>query len=145
LLSCLQEFLYQSAEAQHSAIIALTSSLSLPCAESENYQNDLSYCFWAWGHNLWGQLGDATYYSRFAPVRVQGITDVASIAAGQSHSLAVRRDGTLWTWGSNWNGRLGDGTNTGRLAPVQIQGLTDVVYVTAGWSHSFEEPYGHGD
>jgi len=70
---------------------------------------------------------------------------VASIAAGQSHSLAVRRDGTLWTWGSNWNGRLGDGTNTGRLAPVQIQGLTDVVYVTAGWSHSFEEPYGHGD
>lgn len=43
-----------------------------------------------------------------------------SIAAGKSHSLAIKSDGTLCAWGGNGHGQLGDGTTTERYSPVQI-------------------------
>lgn len=58
------------------------------------------------------------------------------IAAGPTHSLAVKKDGTAWAWGQNYDGQLGDGTTTNRLTPVQVSGLTGVVAVAAGYSHS---------
>ena len=30
-----------------------------------------------------------------------------AVAAGTSHALALREDGTLWAWGSNYWGQLG--------------------------------------
>jgi alpha-tubulin suppressor-like RCC1 family protein len=42
------------------------------------------------------------------------------MAAGESHTVAVKWDGTLWTWGSNAYGQLGDGSNPPQLAPEPI-------------------------
>jgi hypothetical protein len=38
---------------------------------------------------------------------VSGLADVASIAAGSQHGLALKRDGSLWTWDWNDYGQLG--------------------------------------
>ena len=46
---------------------------------------------------------------RTRPVKVSELSDVAAIAAGVHHSLALRTDGTVWAWGYNGNGQLGDG------------------------------------
>lgn len=43
-----------------------------------------------------------------------------SIAAGYSHSLAIKSDGTLWTWGGNEFGQLGDGSKEDKDKPTQI-------------------------
>jgi alpha-tubulin suppressor-like RCC1 family protein len=52
---------------------------------------------WAWGNNsAYGQLGDGTTTDRTAPVQVQGLSEVVTVAAGYHHSLAVRSDGTGW-------------------------------------------------
>jgi uncharacterized protein (TIGR03437 family) len=61
---------------------------------------------------------------------------VASIAAGTTHSLALKSDGTVWAWGDNGAGELGDGTTTQRNAPVQVSGLTGVAAMAAGHGHS---------
>ena len=60
--------------------------------------------------------------------------NVATVAAGSSHTLFVTTDGTLWAVGDNGNGQLGDGTTTGRSIPVEI--ATGVSQVAAGAAHS---------
>ena len=91
---------------------------------------------YAWGDNSYGQLGDGTTTVRNIPVQTSNLTGVVQVAGGQSHSLAVKTDGTVWAWGYNYSGQLGDGTTTERHTPVQVSGLKGVVQVSGGAFHS---------
>ena len=106
---------------------------------------------WAWGLNDNGQLGDGTTINRLSPVQVLGVggsgflTGVVQVAAGGSHSLAVKNDGTVWAWGQNTSGQLGDNSTTNRSTPVQVlkgaslsvtDYLTGVVQICGGHAHS---------
>ena len=54
---------------------------------------------------------------------------------GNSHSLALKADGTVWAWGSSSSGNLGDGANVDRPTPVQVSqssGLVDTSVVDVG-------------
>ncbi|MBN8458912.1 MAG: choice-of-anchor D domain-containing protein [Verrucomicrobia bacterium] len=106
----------------------------------------------AWGYNFYGQLGDNTTANRSVPVAVNteaGVSalsgkTVVSVAAGESHSLALCSDGTIVTWGLNNYGQIGDNTTTNRSVPVAVStnaGVSalagkSVVSVIAGGSHS---------
>ena len=58
-------------------------------------------------------------------------------AAGESHTVALKSDGTLWAWGNNNKGQLGDGTTDDHLTPVQESThATDWSAVTAGEYHT---------
>ncbi|MFA6287906.1 MAG: RHS repeat-associated core domain-containing protein [Opitutaceae bacterium] len=100
---------------------------------------------WAWGSNYYGQLGDGTTtYSPSTPVRSKGaggsLTGMVAVAAGDSHSLALKSDGTVWAWGLNTRAQLGDGTTLERHAGVQVQTatgfLSGVRALSAGTTHS---------
>lgn len=98
---------------------------------------------WAWGPNVNGQLGNDSRTNQNVPVQVQDKSDatgflngVAAIAAGDSHSLALKSDATVRSWGLNNAGQLGDGTTTRRLTAVAVQTLTNVTAIAAGGSHS---------
>lgn len=58
-----------------------------------------------------------------------------TLDGGNSHSLALRADGTLWAWGYNDNGQLGDGTNANKNIPTQI-GADTWKAVAGGTMHS---------
>jgi alpha-tubulin suppressor-like RCC1 family protein len=84
---------------------------------------------WAWGSNLFGQLGDGgAEPSSSTPVQVRGLTGVIQVSANALHSLALRSDGTVWQWGS-------DGI-AARFTPVQVPGLTGVTKISAGGQFS---------
>ncbi|WP_369261725.1 hypothetical protein [Streptomyces sp. R35] len=109
---------------------------------------------WAWGANTSGQLGDGTFTSRSAPVRVASLTNVTAIASGSNHTLALRSDGTVWSWGYNPDGELGNGTTTSSGVPVQVCAentgagctsfLTGVTAIAAGHTHSLAVVAGGG-
>ena len=65
-------------------------------------------------------------------VQVNGLQSVNAIAAGGSHPVAVKSDGTVERWGDNSDGQLGDGTTTDSSSPVQVTGLSGIIAVAAG-------------
>ena len=97
-----------------------------------------------WGDNAWGQIGNSTLVTPISsPVTVGGTSTWKSIAAGGSHTLAVKSDGTLWAWGYNQNGQLGDGFNAAsgqshlyQATPEKIGTSATWAVVAAGESHS---------
>lgn len=103
---------------------------------------------WAWGRNTYGQLGNASAADSGVPVQVHGpagdgyLGDIVAVAAGNCHSLALRRDGSVWAWGYNNYGQLGDNSTTSRSVPVQVAGsggigyLTGVKGIAAGRDHT---------
>lgn len=80
----------------------------------------------SWGRNLSGQLGDDSHAASAAPTLVSGVggegppLDLISIAAGESHSLGLSRDGNIYAWGDNSFGQLGDGSPTDSESPRMV-------------------------
>lgn len=62
--------------------------------------------------------------------------DIVQIVAGGSHSLALKKDGTVWAREWNLWGQLGTSTKESSSIPVKVESLSDVVATDAGWDHS---------
>ncbi len=61
----------------------------------------------------------------------------ASIAAGWSHSLALKSDGTVLAWGNDSDGQLGNNVALESQAlPVVVNPATEIVAIAGGGSHS---------
>src|SRR5437868_6981782 len=58
-----------------------------------------------------------------------------TVAAGNSHNVALHADGTVRTWGDDSAGQLGLGRTLSAPAPAPVLGLTNVSRVAAGWNH----------
>ena len=75
---------------------------------------------YAWGDNIFGELGDGSTTSSSTPVKVSLPAGVAvkAIAGGGGGILGafaslLGSDGNVYAWGYNGDGELGDGTTTG--------------------------------
>ena len=91
---------------------------------------------WLWGNNAYGQLGDNTVLRKSSPV--QTITrgnNWKQVSCGDTHTVAVKTNGTLWSWGDNSSGKLGDNTTAARRSsPVQTVAFgTNWKQVSAGY------------
>jgi alpha-tubulin suppressor-like RCC1 family protein len=75
---------------------------------------------YAWGFNLYGQIGDGTNFNKFTPTLITTGTNWDKIAAGGNNTLALKTDNSLSTWGRNEYGQIGDGTTINRNIPIAI-------------------------
>ncbi len=91
---------------------------------------------WAWGCNLYGQLGNGINTDSNVPVQVSSLTGIIAIAAGSTHSVALKNDGTVWTWGGGSSGILGTGAFSSNI-PVQVSSITGITNIGTGLAHSF--------
>jgi alpha-tubulin suppressor-like RCC1 family protein len=114
----------------------------------------------SWGRNMSGQLGTwppskpperagEAYYSSYSPTPVSVRIDAVSVSAGDSHVLALSRDGSVYAWGDGMEGHLGVGdlptiqvrTNAPYTLqdvpyPLRVPGLTGATAIAAGRQHS---------
>ncbi len=93
---------------------------------------------WLWGQNNNGQLGTNNTTNRSSPVQtVAGGTNWKQSSGGQSHTAAIKTDGTLWLWGRNIYGQLGTNNTTNRSSPVQtVAGGTNWKLLACGRNHT---------
>ncbi len=126
------------------AVLSNIVAISSFCYHSLALKGDGSV--WAWGRNVYGELGNATttdkLYARRSKVSsTEYITNVVAIAAGYNHSLALDNDGYVWACGYGPEGLVGDGTNVTRNVFVKVKKssteyLSDIIAIDAGYYHS---------
>src|SRR5690606_22656019 len=93
----------------------------------------------AWGHNLYRQLGDGTTSNTNEPVAVgRSLTgkNIIDVTACMSHTVALSSDGKVFTWGLNTFGRLGDGTQINHTSVIEVGGAlngTNIIQVACDY------------
>lgn len=94
---------------------------------------------WAWGDNVYGQLGNGNNTDSSVPIQVSNLSNIVAIAAGFYHAMALRADGTVWAWGYNGYGQLGQGgsDSANRNLPVQVGALSGVGSIACGGYTSY--------
>ena len=91
---------------------------------------------WSWGGGTMG-LGGMQTTTVYASPSLVPTSSWSAISIGDSHSVAIKTDGSLWTWGSNSAGQLGtNSTLASRVIPGQIMTGSSFSVVSAGLSHS---------
>jgi alpha-tubulin suppressor-like RCC1 family protein len=99
---------------------------------------------WTWGLGTNGQLGTNDITSRSTPVTTfAGGTNWKQVSFGNSHTAAIKTDGTLWTWGAGNLGALGNGATTGNIStPVTtFAGGTNWKQVSTSVAHTAAVTY----
>jgi alpha-tubulin suppressor-like RCC1 family protein/protocatechuate 3,4-dioxygenase beta subunit len=96
------------------------------------------HTLWGCGADGYGQLGiqpasTTTAYHNL--IRIGSDNRWLSVAAGDSHGLGIKSDGTLWGWGANTYGQAGN-YYSNVYPPLQIGGATNWTSITAGSYYS---------
>jgi alpha-tubulin suppressor-like RCC1 family protein len=95
---------------------------------------------WAWGDNMFGELGNGSTDDSTVPVEVSVPSGVefVKVDSGGGSNLALDASGHAWAWGDNSGGELGNGTMTERHLPVRVHLPSGVTLrsISAGGYHS---------
>ncbi len=91
---------------------------------------------WAWGGNLFGNLGLGHSNDEYLPVQIGSDNNWTQISGGLFHTLALQNDSSLWAWGSNFYGQVGDGTSNPVAVPTKISS-DKWIAIFAGGVNSF--------
>ncbi|KAJ8248211.1 hypothetical protein GJAV_G00239610 [Gymnothorax javanicus] len=117
--------------------------VAVSCGEAHTLAlNDKGQVF-AWGLASDGQLGFACAEEcARVPRNVRSLSDVqiAQVACGFHHSLALSRGGSVFSWGQNKYGQLGLGSDCKcKTSPSVIHSLQGIPFaqIAAGGGHSF--------
>lgn len=93
---------------------------------------------WFTGRSQFGELGDPSILNRSSVVQTTtGGNNWKMVSGGETHTAAVRTDGSLLLAGSNLYGQLGDNTVSSKSSLVQtISAGTNWVTVSCGQYHT---------
>lgn len=108
--------------------LAMSGGCGTPDSNGHCLALDESGDVWAWGYNLYGQLGQNNTTSYNVPQRInkslyfasQNVIAIWAFGGRTGWSAAVTANNNLYVWGYNINGQLGLGDNTSRLVPTLV-------------------------
>ena len=118
----------------------------IACGTNHTLAVDNNGKVWSWGKGENGKLGHGDDADRHKPEMIQGFAgvEIVKVACGESHSLALDKDGRCyaWGWGGSWvsgGGHLGQGSRDHVFEPTLIEGALEeapVTSISAGEAHS---------
>jgi alpha-tubulin suppressor-like RCC1 family protein len=118
-------------------VTGLTDVVSIAAGSEHNVALVSDGTVWTWGRNSAGQLGtgDTDWASNSIPEMVEGLSNIAAVAAGWGHTAVLTEEGAVLMWGNNESGQLGDGTSTDNYTPAQVSGLPVIRSIVSGYDH----------
>jgi alpha-tubulin suppressor-like RCC1 family protein len=125
-------------------VTVTTSAGTSPSTSADHFTYRNGSVGASWGANKFGQLGNGTTTSTTLPVTVGGSGELAAVAAGYVHSLAIK-NGSVLAVGNGEQGQLGNGTLINSTTPVAVcaieeaachNHLAEATAIAAGKSHS---------
>ena len=104
---------------------ALTGVKRVECGATHVIAVKTDGTVWSWGNNTNGQLGNGTTTQAKNPVQVKinsstFFTGANAVAAGASHSVILKTDGSVYACGLNTSGQLSVNSNTQQLYATQL-------------------------
>lgn len=93
---------------------------------------------YAWGSNLYGQLGDGTNENKYIPIVISTIDDIKDVIAGYRHTILIKNNNDIYTCGNNEYGQLGNGTTDNSTVPIKVSSQYKPVSISGGLSHTVE-------
>jgi hypothetical protein len=110
-----------SSSASPVEVSGLADATEVACGWSHSCALRADRSLVCWGRNFYGELGNPDGPEiRPAPGPVSGLTDVATLDAGQHHTCAAKRDGTVWCWGYNNYYQVFGSVRSDQTSPVQV-------------------------
>jgi alpha-tubulin suppressor-like RCC1 family protein len=108
-------------------IVGLNSIKAIAAGNSHAVALSNDGTVWEWGAQRPTNAGFPDSNSICPSIeKVKGLSNIAAIGAGSSHSLALGTDGAVWAWGSNYAGQLGGATlATSRLPILMVNSTVD--------------------
>jgi alpha-tubulin suppressor-like RCC1 family protein len=92
----------------------------------------------AWGNNLYGDLGNGSTVSVSSPVQIGSSTTWRTVSGSILGNFALGvNNGILFSWGQNNYGQLGIGTLVNHSSPVQVGTSQAWTAVAAGGNYAF--------
>jgi hypothetical protein len=79
-------------------------------------------------------------YPHLPGAQVEGAVNIAAIACGAFHNLALVADGSVLSWGTNDYGQLGNGSTIYSTTPVEVRGPDAVHQPSVGVAFGRQEP-----
>jgi E3 ubiquitin-protein ligase HERC4 len=95
----------------------------------------------SWGSDSHGQLGGHNIGQSKIPKMIRGLgtVNVAQVASGDHHGLALTCGGKLFSWGDNTSGQLGLGPNAGAKIsvpqPIECLLSLPIRFIACGGNH----------
>jgi alpha-tubulin suppressor-like RCC1 family protein len=72
------------------------------------YSKPMGGINWAWGHNLYGSIGNNSVIYQSTPVSIQGQRKtICKVDGGNNNFNFIDNRGQVWGWGYGTNGGLG--------------------------------------
>ena len=105
-------------------------------ARIENLSNVVAISAGAYGAAAVKSDGKVSNWGSPRLESLANLSDVVSVAFGDTHAIVLNRNGTIWTVGENNEGQLGNGSTTDSSTPLSILGIADVVAVAAAPGNS---------
>lgn len=130
----------------------LTEIIQVAAGSKSSYALDAQGRVWAWGRNRYGNLGSGVVDddAHIQPQHVDTLPEIAMIATGRDHVLALSREGEIFAWGLNASSQVGDESQgSDVVTPIKRADIQGVRTIHAQANQSFvlrddEKLYGWG-